>query len=132
MKTATLTAIITGPLVVFGQLHELAKNAGLLYFGTAVSPGDSRDSAYYTIQNNIKNFGQYTPDNAQKWEAIQPSRGQFSYGQADAIVNRALSNKMLMRCHTLVWYSQLPRWGLFSPSSLDHIPHTVTNHGAKN
>ena len=93
MKIAFVTGLLAGPLVVLAQLNALAKDAGLLYFGTAVSPGDSNDAAYYRLENDIKNFGQYTPDNAQKWDAIQPSRGRFSYGAADAIVNRALSNR---------------------------------------
>ncbi|KAK0721953.1 hypothetical protein B0T26DRAFT_749420 [Lasiosphaeria miniovina] len=47
------------PLVVFAQLDALAKDAGLLYFGTAVSPSDGSDSAYYKLENDIRNFGQY-------------------------------------------------------------------------
>ncbi|KAK3379134.1 glycoside hydrolase superfamily [Lasiosphaeria ovina] len=128
MKIAILTGIVAGPLVVFAQLNALAKDAGLLYFGTAVSPSDSSDSAYYKLENDIKNFGQYTPDNAQKWDATEPSRGRFSYGQADSIVNRALSNKMLMRCHTLVWYSQLPGWVSSGSWTKDTMTAVMQSH----
>ncbi|KAK5652688.1 hypothetical protein OQA88_10282 [Cercophora sp. LCS_1] len=128
MKIEILASILTGPLLVVAQLHALAKDAGLLYFGTAVSPSDSSDQPYYRLSNDIKNFGQYTPDNAQKWDATEPSRGRFSYGQADAIVNRAISNKMLMRCHTLVWYSQLPSWVSSGSWTKDTMTSVMQTH----
>jgi len=105
----TIAAALACPAAA--QLNELAKSAGLLYFGTAFSPSDVNDAAYYKIESDVRNFGQWTPDNAQKWDATEPAKGSFSLGQADSIVNRAAGNKQIMRCHTLVWYSQLPRWG---------------------
>jgi endo-1,4-beta-xylanase len=109
-----LTALVSLDRAV-GQLHKLAQDAGLLYFGTAISPSDSSDAAYWKIANDINMFGQWTPDNAQKWESTEASRGRFSYSQADSLISKATSNKQIMRCHTLVWYSQLPGWGrLFS------------------
>jgi len=114
--TGFVAAALAGPGAVLGQLNQLAKDAGLMYFGTAFSPSDVNDAAYYKIESDVRNFGQITPDNAQKWDATEPSRGRFSYGAADSIIARATANKQIMRCHTLVWYSQLPGWGKSLPS----------------
>lgn len=80
---------------------------GRSYIGTSLTIRNDN-----TEQNIIKGaeFGSITPENAMKWDAIQPNRGQFSWGGADAIANFATQNKKQLRCHTLVWYSQLPNW----------------------
>jgi endo-1,4-beta-xylanase len=80
---------------------------GRSYIGTSLTIRSDN-----TEQNLIKSaeFGSITPENAMKWDATEPNRGQFSWGNADAIANFATQNKKQMRCHTLVWYSQLPSW----------------------
>ncbi|MFG2821730.1 non-reducing end alpha-L-arabinofuranosidase family hydrolase [Kitasatospora sp. NPDC048365] len=78
------------------------------YFGTAVAAGRLGDSAYTAIAD--REFTMITPENEMKWDAIEPSRGNFTFGGADQIVNHASAHGQRMRGHTLVWHSQLPSW----------------------
>ena len=80
--------------------------AGREYFGTSLTlRGDSSEESIIRSE-----FGSITPENAQKWESVQPSRGQFNFGDADRHVDWAVQQGKHLRCHTLVWYSQLPQW----------------------
>lgn len=45
-----------------------------------------------------------------KWESTEPTQGNFTFDDADAVVAFATENGQKIRCHTLVWYSQLPTW----------------------
>ncbi|KAI1114601.1 family 10 glycosyl hydrolase [Nemania sp. NC0429] len=109
------------------QLNKLAKAAGKLYFGSATDNGELSDTAYVNILKNTDEFGQITPGNGQKWQYTEPSRGQFSYTSGDQIANLAATNGQLLRCHTLVWYSQLPSWvssGSWTASTLTSVVNT--------
>ncbi len=48
------------------QLNQLAKKAGLLYFGTATDNGELSNKQYFDILTDKKEFGQLTPSNGQK------------------------------------------------------------------
>ncbi|KAL8408317.1 hypothetical protein RB594_006933 [Gaeumannomyces avenae] len=117
---------------VSGQLHSLAQGAGLKYFGTAVGEGTvGRDQAYMDIVNNKAEIGQLVPENGMKWDAIQGTRGQFNYASGDISANLAAKNGQILRCHTLVWHSQLPRWvetGSWTRQSLQTVIETHINN----
>ncbi|KAF2200062.1 glycoside hydrolase [Delitschia confertaspora ATCC 74209] len=95
-------------------LDDLAKRAGLLYFGTAIdnpfSSPKAVDPKYQEIARNSHEFGQVTPANGQKWMYIEPERNVFNYTYGDAIIKPAKKNGQMRRCHNLLWHSQLPDW----------------------
>ncbi|KAF2787290.1 carbohydrate-binding module family 1 protein [Melanomma pulvis-pyrius CBS 109.77] len=113
--------------------------AGKAYFGSATDNGELSDAPYLAGLSNTADFGQITPGNAMKWDAIEPSRGTFTYTNGDAIVSLAEKNGQKVRCHTLVWYSQLPNWvksGGFDNATLisimkNHITNEVTHYKGK-
>jgi len=51
-----------------------------------------------------------TTGNAMKPDALQPSKGSFTFDAADALVNKVLAEGMQMHGHVLVWHQQSPAW----------------------
>ncbi|KAI0512741.1 family 10 glycosyl hydrolase [Xylaria bambusicola] len=126
LYSTALTALLALP-GASAQLNKLAKAAGLLYFGSATDNGELSDRSYVNILSNTDEFGQLTPGNGQKWQYTEPSRGSFSYSSGDQIASLAASNGQLLRCHTLVWYSQLPSWvssGSWNSQTLTSVVNT--------
>jgi endo-1,4-beta-xylanase len=77
--------------------------------GAAVADSPlNNDSSYRATL--AREFNAVTPENAMKWDAIEPSRGQFSFAAADRIVSAARQNGQDVYGHALVWHSQLPGW----------------------
>lgn len=88
------------------NLNAAMKARGRSYIGTSLTIRNDNNE-----QNIIKSeFGSITPENAMKWDATEPNQNQFSLSGGDQIANWATQNNKQMRCHTLVWYSQLPGW----------------------
>ncbi|OKJ22533.1 1,4-beta-xylanase [Streptomyces sp. CB00316] len=118
-RRRTVTVGVSAAAVVAGVVTLLPSSAGAAslgtqaspsgrYFGTAVAAGRLGDSAYTAIAD--REFNMITPENEMKWDAVQPSRGNFNFGPADRIVDRARANGQRVRGHTTVWHSQLPAW----------------------
>lgn len=111
MHTKSVLAALLAPVVVSAGLNDLAVRAGLKYFGTALRESAiSSDSTYASILNDKSEFGQLVPENGQKWDATEATRGTFTYTSGDITANTAKKNGQGLRCHTMVWYSQLPSW----------------------
>ncbi|KUL63481.1 1,4-beta-xylanase [Streptomyces sp. NRRL S-1521] len=107
LLTATGVAALSGTAHAASTLGESASAKGR-YFGTAVAANHLGEAPYAATLNT--EFNSVTPENEMKWDALEASRGSFTYGAADRIVSHAQSRGMKVRGHTLVWHSQLPGW----------------------
>ncbi|MFD8411014.1 non-reducing end alpha-L-arabinofuranosidase family hydrolase [Streptomyces sp. NPDC059650] len=95
------------------------------YFGTAVAAGRLGDARYTGILD--REFNMITPENEMKWDAIEPSRGTFTFGPADQIVDHAAAHGQRLRGHTAVWHSQLPSW-VSSIGDANTLRGVMNNH----
>ncbi|MFB6933993.1 endo-1,4-beta-xylanase [Streptomyces sp. HUAS 31] len=98
---------LTGTAQAASTLGAAAAEKGR-YFGAAVAANHLGESAYVSTLNT--EFNSVTPENEMKWDATEGTRGTFTFGSADQVVNHAQGRGMKVRGHTLVWHSQLPGW----------------------
>jgi endo-1,4-beta-xylanase len=89
-------------------LRESAAVRGMVV-GAAVTNEPLRDDPRYGGLL-AREYNAVTPENAMKWDAIHPAPDRYTFGPADAIVQFARSNGMVVRGHTLVWHRQVPGW----------------------
>lgn len=89
-------------------LKELAARDGR-DVGTAV-PGPALKNYAGYREELAREFSTLTPENAMKWDALEPQRGTFNWTDADAAVDFAEKHGMKVRGHTLIWHNQIPAW----------------------
>jgi endo-1,4-beta-xylanase len=73
---------------------------------------DSSDLSGPHAQLLTKHFNSIVSGNDMKWDATEPTEGQFTFTTADAEVSFAQTNNMKIRGHNLVWATgaQVPAW----------------------
>jgi endo-1,4-beta-xylanase len=134
---AVTAAVLSGPAGAAGStLGQLAAAKGR-YFGSATDNPELTEADYTAILGS--EFGMITPGNSMKWDATEPSQGQFSFGNGDTVLNFAAQHGEKVRGHTLVWHSQLPGWvsnGNFTAAQLtdvlrNHVTTEATHYKGK-
>src|SRR5258708_38985770 len=89
------------------SLRAAADHAGIL-IGAAVRPEQLSEAAYASTL--AREFNMVEPEDAIKWEVVHPAALSFDFSQGDKMVDFAMTHKMKIRGHTLVWHQQNPKW----------------------
>jgi endo-1,4-beta-xylanase len=111
LATAGLTAVglvaSTGTAQAASTLGAAAAQSGR-YIGAAISASHLGDSTY--VNTWLNEYNSVTTENEMKWDATEPNRNQFSYGNAERILSQAQNRGMTIRGHALLWHAQQPWW----------------------
>lgn len=97
----------SGPIPI--DSDPIAPSAYTKPLGAAVELEDALDDDAYR-KRLITTFTSITPENAMKWEIVEPDRGEFDFDEADRLVEFAERTHKRVRGHPLIWDYQLPDW----------------------
>ena len=72
-----------------------------------------------------------------KWDATEPSQGNFTYTNGDRILNQGQSNGAKVRGHALLWHAQEPGWAqsmsgtALRNAAINHVTQVATHYKGK-
>ena len=111
MKTFLCCVLILftagGPGPPAPRLRRAAEHSGVRV-GCAVNAAYLDEPRY--VAAIARDFNMIEPEDAMKWEVVEPRPGDLDFTAADRIVAFAQQSNMSVRGHTLVWHKQLPPW----------------------
>ncbi|MGO4546738.1 endo-1,4-beta-xylanase [Paenibacillus sp. 2TAB23] len=107
--------------------------------GNAISSGDLEGVRLELLKLH---HNAATAENAMKPDQMQPTKGNFTFTAADALVDKALAAGMQMHGHVLVWHQQTSAWMTTSNDSplgrdealvnmRTHIETVMEHYGSK-
>ena len=112
-SAAALTAFGTGGVSAVSAFATPSKRLvgpeNLIPYGAAVrSDVLAADPSYRDAV--IANCQMVVPESELKWLELRPTRDEYRFAKADAIIDFARQNGIEVRGHTLAWYGALPPW----------------------
>lgn len=114
------------------SLGAIAAQGGLI-FGASASQEVFDDTDYRDLF--LAEARVFTPENALKFDSLQPQQGFFNFAPADAFVDFGRNNGLKVRGHNLFWNDYPPTWLKHLPSReieavFDRYIETVVPHFA--
>ena len=84
--------------------------ADAFLFGATLNRNTIMGGDPKALERVLEHFNAVTPENAMKWERIEPAEGEFDWEAADALVEFAEHNDLYLAGHVLIWHQQTPDW----------------------
>jgi len=108
-------------------LREVAGHR--IHMGAAVKYDQIVHNADYRAMV-VREYDLVTPENALKWGALRPDEKTFDFHEADAIVEFAQSNHIMVRGHNLCWNEDKndPKWLLAGTYTSDQARELLKTH----
>ena len=85
-----------------------------------------RDATYRRVLTTT--FTSVTPENAGKWNLVQPKQGKFDFAPMDALMAYAESTRKRVRGHPLLWHEQLPGWLTGGDFTREQLAAVIRSH----
>ncbi|MGY1795502.1 endo-1,4-beta-xylanase [Geodermatophilus sp. SYSU D00525] len=95
------------PIQDVPALQDVLGSQGFEHVGVAI---DQRETVGRASQLVQRHFNAFTPENDGKPAEIQPTEGNFTFGDLDALLDYADANGVQVYGHVLAWHSQTPDW----------------------
>lgn len=97
--------LVLGAFFVLGESQALRVLASSrdFHIGCAYKNGGGPGTYNNTL---AREFNGVVGENNMKWDALQAVRGRFTFDGADAMIDFARQNDMMVRGHTFVWHQQ--------------------------
>ncbi|CAI7610780.1 unnamed protein product [Penicillium palitans] len=111
------------------NLNALAQARGKQWFGTAADiPGtdETTDTAYLKILKS--QFGEITPANALKFMYTEQEQNKFNFTDGDYFMDLAERFDSKVRCHNLVWMSQVSDFVTSKTWTAEELTAVMKNH----
>ncbi len=84
------------------------------------------DNQYTDKDILLKHFNIITAENIMKPDYTQPAKGNFTFDNADAMMNFAAQNNLQVIGHAFVWHQQTPAW--FTQGSASDVENNMKTH----
>lgn len=112
MRNAAMIALLATGLVATAKAPTTLKDAynrdflvGAAMNAAQITGADTRGDAIIEAQ-----FNSISPENALKWESVNPEPGIYDFRLADDYVEFGEKHHMFIVGHNLVWHNQVPAW----------------------
>jgi endo-1,4-beta-xylanase len=111
MRSALCASLLIATTAVAQQPTSLKQAyQGDFYVGAAMNTAEITGQDQSSDALLLRQFNSISPENALKWEVVNPKPGQYDFSLGDQYVAFGVKHRMWIVGHNLVWHNQVPAW----------------------